>query len=201
MRTSPILKALFPMIRAKVLAATFGQPDREWYLTELARTLGTQPSSLQREVDALSQAGLLQQRRDGRRVYLKPDRDSPIFADLQHIMEKTTGIIPVLRSELEPLGESVRVAFLYGSIARSEETSASDIDLMVIGTTGLSALVPALRRSERTLGRPVNPTVYSVRDFRQKARSRDHFLTTVLGGEKQFVKGSAHELETITGEG
>ena len=201
MRTSPILEALFPGVRAKVLAATFGQPDREWYITELARALETQPSSLQRELEALSKAGILEQRRDGRRVYVKPDRNSPVFADLKHLLEKTAGLIPVLRRELEPLGESVRLAFLYGSIARSEETSASDIDLMVVGAAGLSDLIPALRSSERALGRPVNPSVYSVGEFRQKARNRDHFVTTVLRGAKQFVKGSEHELEAVVGEG
>jgi uncharacterized protein len=201
MRTSPILEALFPGVRVKVLAATFGQPDREWYLTELARTLDTRPSSLQRELEALSEAGILTQRRDGRRVYLKPDRNSPVFADLKHLLEKTAGLIPVLQSELEPLGESIRLAFVYGSIARAEERSTSDIDLIVIGEAGLSDLIPALRSSERTLGRPVNPSVYSVEEFRQKARNRDHFLTTVLRGAKQFVKGSEHELEAVVGEG
>jgi DNA-binding transcriptional ArsR family regulator len=199
MRTSPILEALFPEVRAKVLAATFGQPDREWYVTELARALETQPSSLQRELEALSKAGILEQRRDGRRVYLKPDRSSPVFADLKHLLEKTAGLIPVLGSELEPLGESVRLAFVYGSIGRSEETSVSDIDLMVIGTAGLSDLIPALRNSERALGRPVNPTVYSTEEFQERALHRDHFLTTVLKGPKQFVKGGEHELETIVG--
>ena len=201
MRTSPILEALFPEVRAKVLAATFGQPDREWYLTELARALETQPSSLQRELEALSKAGILEQRRDGRRVYLKPDRNSPVFADLKHLMEKTAGLIPVLHGELEPLDGSVRLAFLYGSVARSEETSASDIDLMVIGTAGLSDLIPALRNSERVLGRPVNPSVYSVEEFQQKSRDQNHFLMAVLRGSKQFVKGNEHELEALVGEG
>ena len=201
MRKSPILEALFPEVRAKVLAATFGQPDREWYLTELARALETQPSSLQRELEALSKAGILEQRHDGRRVYLKPDRNSPVFPDLRRLMEKTAGLIPVLHNELEPLGESVRLAFLYGSVARSEEVSASDIDLMVIGTAGLSDLIPALRNSERVLGRPVNPSVYSMEEFQQKARDQNHFLMAVLRGSKQFVKGNEHELEALVGEG
>lgn len=201
MRSSPVLEALFPEVRARVLAATFGQPDREWYVTELAKALETQPSSLQRELEALSKAGILEQRRDGRRVYLKPDRTSPVFADLRNLLEKTAGLIPVLRGELGTLGEGVRLAFVYGSIARVEETSASDIDLMVIGKVGLSDLIPALRNCERTLGRPVNPTVYSPNEFQGKARKGDHFLTTVLKGAKEFVKGDEHELETIVGEG
>ena len=201
MRISPILEALFPEVRAKVLAAVFGQPDREWYLTELARTLKTQPSSLQRELEALSKAGILEQRRDGRRVYVKPDKNSPVFADLRGLLEKTAGVIPVLRSELETLGESIRLAFVYGSVARSEETSVSDIDLMVVGKAGLSDLIPALRNSERILGRPVNPSVYSSEEFQERVRSENHFLTTVLKGAKQFVKGGEDELERIAGKG
>ena len=104
-----------------------------------------QPSSLQRELEALSKAGILEQRRDGRRVYVKTDRTSPVFADLRGLLEKTAGVIPVLRGELETLGESIYLAFVYGSIARSEETSVSDIDLMVAGKAGLSDLIPALR--------------------------------------------------------
>ena len=184
-----------------MLAAVFGQPDREWYLTELARTLKTQPSSLQRELEALSKAGILEQRRDGRRVYVKTDRNSPVFADLRGLLEKTAGIIPVLRGELDTLGESIYLAFVYGSIARSEETSVSDIDLMVVGKAGLSDLIPALRNSERILGRPVNPSVYSSEDFQERARSGDHFLTTVLKGAKHFVKGGEDELERIAGKG
>ena len=123
-----------------------------------------------------------------------------MFADLKHLLEKTSGLIPVLRNELETIGESVRLAFIYGSVARSEETSASDIDVMIIGGAGLSDLIPALRNSERTLGRPVNPTVYSVKEFQEKVSRGDHFLTTVLKGAKQFVKAGEHELEAIFNE-
>jgi hypothetical protein len=85
-------------------------------------------------------------------------------------------------------------------MARSEESSESDVDLMLIGTVGLSEIVPALRRAEAILGRPVNPTVYSIEEFERKARVHDHFLGRVLSGSKQFVKGSEHELEAITGK-
>ena len=152
-------------------------------------------------MDALSKAGILEQTRDGRRVYLKPNALSPVFIDLKNLIAKTAGLVPVLKSALEELGDGIQVAFLYGSMARSEESSESDADLMVIGTVGLSEIVPALRRAEAILGRPVNPTVYSIEEFGRKARVHDHFLGTVLSGAKQFVKGSEHELETITGKG
>ena len=200
MRRSPIIDALFPEIRGKILAATLTRPEKSWYLSELSTFLHTRPSSLQREVDALSKAGILEQTRDGRRVYLKPNALSPVFIDLKNLIAKTAGLVPVLKSALEELGDGIQVAFLYGSMARSEEVSESDVDLMVIGTVSLSEMVPALRRAEAILGRSVNPTVYSLEEFGRKARAHDHFLSTVLGGAKQIVKGNERELEEIIGE-
>ena len=175
-----------------------GEP---WYLSELSAFLHTQPSSLQREVDTLSKAGILEQWRDGRRVYLKPDTHSPVFLDLKGLFDKTAGLIPVLQQTLEPFGDRIQLAFLYGSVARSEEETGSDVDLLVVGSVGLAELVPALRSAEQILGRPVNPTVFSTEEFGRKARRHDHFLSTVLRGAKQFVKGSKRELEAITGKG
>src|ERR1035437_1449682 len=170
MRRSPIIDALFPEIRGKILAATLTRPEKSWYLSELSTFLHTRPSSLQREVDALSKAGILEQTRDGRRVYLKPNALSPVFIDLKNLIAKTAGLVPVLQEALEDIGEHIKIAFLYGSIARSEEVSESDVDLMVIGTVGLSEMVPALKSAEAILGRPINPTVYSLEEFRSEER-------------------------------
>ena len=201
MRKSPIIEALFPEIRGKILGATLMRPEKNWYLTELSTFLHTQPSSLQREIDALSRAGILQQWREGRRVYLKPDALSPVFSDLKNLFAKTTGLVPVLQQALEELGDRIKVAFVYGSMARSEEVSESDIDLMIIGAAGLSEMIPALKRTEAILGRPISPTIYSTEEFGRKTRARDHFLSTVLSSATQFVKGSDNELEQLTGAG
>lgn len=82
---------------------------------------------------ALSKAGILEQRRDGRRMYFKADKTSPVFADSKNLLEKTAGIVPVLEQEPAPLQDRIRLAFVYGSVARSQEESGSDIDLMVVG--------------------------------------------------------------------
>ena len=199
MRSSPILEALFPDIRSKILAVLLLQPEKRWYLTELASRLETQPSSLQREVEALSKAGLLEQTKDGRRVYFKADTNSPVFSDLRGLLEKTVGLVPILKQEMDAFGERIQLAFIYGSTARSEESSESDVDLMIVGDVGLADLVPSLRRAEQRFGRPVNPTVYSSKEFKAKRKNRDHFLATVLRGAKEFVKGNDGELATVAG--
>ena len=197
MRNQPALQVLFPGIRQGVLAATLTQPDKWWYLSELAQYLHTSPSSLQRELRALVASGILQKRREGTRTYFKAEARSPMFPELRNLFEKTAGLIPNLQRLLAPFKDRIACAFVYGSIARRTEAALSDVDLMVIGSVGLAELSPALRKAESRLGRDVNVTAYSVSEFREKVAAKGHFLATVLRGPKQFVKGSQHDLEKI----
>ena len=198
MRTSIVLDTLFPGIRRGVLTATLTRPEKWWYLSELASLLHTRPSSLQRELAALVQSGILEQRRDGRRTYFKAETRSPIFRDLRGIFEKTVGLVPTLRICLQPFDNKIACAFVYGSVARREERATSDIDLMVIGNVGLAELSSSLRRAEKRLGREINVTNYSVEEFGKKVAENDHFLATVLKGGLQFVKGEHRDLDAIT---
>jgi predicted nucleotidyltransferase len=200
MRKPRALASLFPTIRGDLLAATLTQPDRWWYLSELAEFLGTTPSSLQRELKALVAGGILERRREGTRMYFKADRRSPLFPELRGLIEKTAGLLPTLHEVLSPLGDRIDCAFVYGSVARGEEHAMSDVDLMVIGSAGLADLTPALRRAERRLGREVNATNYSRTEFRKKSATEDHFISEVLAAAKEFVKGDEHELDAIVGK-
>jgi predicted nucleotidyltransferase len=171
-------------------------PDRWWYLSDLAKHLEVRPSSLQRELSSLVAAGVLRRRRDGNRVYFQPDPACPFLDELQGLMVKTVGLVDVLREALTPLSKRIAWAFVYGSIARGEEISSSDIDLMVIGDVGLATLTTPLQRVEEQLQRPVNPTVYAQAEVAKKLQAAHHFLHEVFTREKLFVLGCADELET-----
>jgi len=198
MRTLRPLDALFPRIRQGLLAATFGHPERWWFLTELAQRLETAPSSLQRELDALTVTGLLERRREGRRTYYRAQRHASIFHDLQGLVRKTLGAVEQIRTRLAPFRQRIRCAFVYGSVAGRRETAHSDLDVMVLGSVGLAELARAMRPVERRLRREVNFTVFREAEFRRQLRAGSHFLTSVLKGRKTFIRGDARELETIT---
>lgn len=198
MRNSALLRALFPTSRADILAACMLQPDRWWYLTELAAHLSTGPSSLQRDLSSLTHVGILEQRRDGRRVYVKANIDAPVFPEIRGLIQKTTGILPALQLLLEPFRDKILCAFVFGSVARIAEHAASDVDLMVIGSIGMMELSPALRKIERHVGREINATVFGRQEFRSKAK--DHFLAAILHESKQFLIGDERILGDIVGE-
>ncbi len=199
MRKPNLLDALLPKTRQAILAATLLPPQRSWYLSDLARHLGVTPSSLQRELAGLVEAGILLRRRDGNRVYYQADPDCPLLPDLQGLLVKTAGLADVIRQVLRPHAGGIRIALIYGSVARARERSTSDVDLLIVGTVGLADLAPALKEAERRLQRPVNPLLYSPREFAEKARSGHHLVTSILRSDVLYVVGDNRELERLAG--
>lgn len=196
MRKDSTLAALISPTRQSVLTTLFLRPDKEWYLSELAASLGTGPSSLQREVDALIRVGILKKRVDGRRSYVQANEDSSIFPELRGLVEKTSGIVPMLLDAVKRT-KGLKIAFIYGSLARGEEGAESDVDVMLLGNVSTMELSPRLRAVETAVGRQVNPTVFSLDEFAKKVTEKNHFLRTVMKNKKIMLVGTENELESI----
>ncbi len=194
-----LIDALLPEVRQDILGILLLQPDRWWYMSDLASHLNRPVSSLQRELNALTDVGILENKRDGNRVYYRADTRCPIFPELSSILTKTSGLVDQLRVALRHLENKIRVAAIFGSLARSEEHSGSDIDLLVVGDLGLGDLVAALQETELKLSREINPTVYTEDEYKSKVMSGDHFLTSILETERLFLIGDEHEMESLAG--
>jgi DNA-binding transcriptional ArsR family regulator len=199
MRKTSAVDRLINKTTQALLGATVLQPDRSWYLSDLAKHLRRRPSSLQQPLAALVSAGILTRRKEGNRVYFRTDPDCPFLPELQGLIAKTVGLVDVIRDSLSPLADQLEVAFIHGSVAKAREQAASDIDLIVIGSLGLAELSPVLEGAESRLGRPVNANVYSPAEFAKKLAAGNHFLRSVLGKKKLFVIGKPHDLKRIHG--
>jgi predicted nucleotidyltransferase len=199
MRNNELLNVLLPKTRQGILAATLVRPEKAWYVSELARRMGVPSSSLQRELQDLTEAGVLKSHRQGRMVYYQANTDSPVFPELRGLLLKTAGLVDVLVDALEPFVARLRLVFVYGSIASGQEQSDSDIDLMVVGKVSPAELALPLRYARELLGREINPTVYTSSEFDKKRAANDHFLTHVLAKPRLVVLGSADDLGKAAG--
>ena len=197
-RTSPVMDVLLPKTKQHLLSAILLQPDRSWYLRELARHLHVPSSSLQRELAQFVEAGIVAKRQDGNRVYFQADRTCPIFQELSKMLTKTVGLADLVRNALTPLKAKIDLAFIYGSVASSEERSSSDVDLMLVGKATLADLAVVLRSLEEQLGRSVNTTVYTSHEFLKRISEKNHFLSSVLKTELLFIFGTSDDLARLT---
>ena len=194
---SGIAEFLLGQTRSRVLAALFLHPDKALHVRELARLASASAGSLHRELRGLHQVGLLLRSEIGRQVHYQANARSPVFAELAGLLRKTVGIADVLRDALAALGDSIELAFVYGSVASGTESSRSDVDVMVLGSAGFADVALALADAQGFIGREVNPTPMSAAEFAKKLRDGQGFASNVAASPKIWLKGDENDLAEL----
>lgn len=185
-----IADVLFSGVQQRVLGLLFGRPERSFYANEIEKLGKTGRGSLQKELQRMTSSGLITMTTIGRQKHYQANKNCIIYQELKSITLKTFGLSNVLRSALADSESKIRYAFVYGSVAKGTDTTASDIDVMVISETlSYSELFDVLGKAEEVLKRKVNPTVYTPEDFLKKIEGDNHFVTRVLRQPKIVLIG------------
>ena len=187
--------ALFPAVRQRVLAVLFGSPDRSFYANELIALARSGSGAVQRELASLLAAGLITVRDQGNQKHYQANAASPVFAELRGLVLKTVGLADVLRAALAPLEDQVAAAFVYGSVARQQDTAASDVDVLIVSDAlGYAEVFGALEGAAQTLGRTINPTLYTRAELARRRAQDNAFVTRVLDQPRIWLMGDEEAL-------
>ena len=189
---------LFGTYRQRVLGLLLLNPERSYYVREIARLTGTAAGTLHKELARLAGVGLLVRESVGNQVRYSANRDCPVFEELASILRKTSGLVDVLAEALSSVENQISLAFVFGSLARGEPQSSSDVDVMLVGSIGFADAVRVLHPVQETLRREINPVVYSLDEFQRRITSGDSFIREVLIQPKLFIAGNEDELRKLT---
>jgi len=192
--TANLASLLFGAYRRDALALLLLHPELSLHVREIGRLTGKAPGTMLRELKQLADAGVLSRKPVGNQVQFQANSACPIFEDLRNILKKTAGIADVVRGALEPLADRIQVAFVYGSIARGDERTGGDLDLMILGEAKFAEVVHALAAAREILRREINPNLYPMREFRKKVAAGDPFLKRVVADKKIFLIGDSNDL-------
>lgn len=193
--SSTVADALLPKVRQRVLAVLFGTPDRSYYANELIALAQSGTGAVQRELASLSAAGLITISKQGNQKHYQANASAPVFAELRGLVLKTMGLADVLRHALFPLTAQIDMAFIYGSVARQQDTAHSDIDVMIVSPTlAYGEVFGALENATQTLGRKVNPTLYSPLEWAKRIAEDSAFVTRVLQQPKIWLIGNEEQV-------
>jgi predicted nucleotidyltransferase len=193
-----MIEALLPRTRRAVLALLFARPDEAFYQREIVRATGGGKGSVGRELGALAAAGVILREKRGNLVYYRANRDCPIYPELHGLMVKTAGIADVVREALNQV-EGIRLAFIFGSMAKGSGDAKSDVDALIVGEASFADISAALLAAQERLGREITPTVYSAEEFSERLKTKHHFLMRVLKEPKIMLVGTSDDLERMGG--
>lgn len=183
--------------RAGIFSALFGLGAQELHAREISRQTGFTLATVQQELKKLVELDLITRRKDGNRVCFQANTRHPLFTDIQNLTIKTSGVVPLLREALEPVAEEISSAFIFGSVARSEEQAHSDVDIMIIGNIGLRKISALIAPVCQKLDREINPHTMTAGTFSGRMKDGDAFLANVVQSKKLFLIGGEDELGAL----
>ena len=181
--------------RRRLLAYYFTNPAARHHLRDLAERLSADPSNLSKELRRLEREGLFRSEISGRQKYFQLNNQYPLFDEVRGIVGKTIGAASMIRAALKKI-EGIDEAYLYGSFAKNQQDTASDIDVLVIGSPPDEALAQAMRKLGRQLGREINYTVLTPKEFESRRARKDAFLENVWHNKRVSLISPDEEVKT-----
>jgi predicted nucleotidyltransferase len=198
-RSLSLSDALFPRVRQRVLGILYGNPDRPFFTNEIIGLAQSGRGAVQRELADLAAVGLLTVSTQGNQKQYQANTAAPIFPELRGLVLKTVGLADAVRNALLPLQDQIAAAFVFGSVAKQQDTASSDIDLMIVSETlGYGDVFGALEPASTALGRQVNPTVYTHTQLRKRAQQDNAFIQRVLAQPKLWLIGTEETLHALS---
>jgi len=189
-------QVLFSKVQCRVLAILYGHPARSFYTNEIIQLANSGTGAVQRELVKLVSVGLINVKKMGNQKQYQVNRNANLFPELRSIVLKTFGLAEVINGSLQPIVKHIDFAFIYGSIAKSEDKADSDIDLMLIGDNiSYSIVFPLLEKAQKQLERSINPTCYSLSEWGRKRKQGNNFIIQILKQPKIMLIGEEDDLE------
>jgi len=184
-------------IRRLLLLNFFINPDKEYYTRELEKKFSTNAGNLSRELRRIETTGLIKSRPIGNLLLYSANRNSNLFEEFSQLVLKTVGVDYLL----EPFiitDKKILSAFIYGSYAKQQFDSISDIDLFVLidksDDVFYEEFIQRLDNAERIIGREINAEIILKSELANKLKSNDPYYQDILTGPKIFIKGEENDL-------
>jgi len=154
-------------IRKNILLLFVYNPEKEYYINEVARLMKTSSGTAARELQKLIKSGFLKKEEKANAMYFKMNSASVVAHDIKNIIDKTIGLEYVLKRELSGI-KNICFSFIFGSYVSGDMKVDSDIDLYIIGEVNEDELHMRTKNVEKYIHREVNYHIATIGEFKEK---------------------------------
>ena len=175
-------------LRQKILSYYFTNPTKRLYVRQAASILEEDPGNLSKEFSRLEKEGVFIAEMQGNQKHFYLNKQYPLHNELKSILFKTVGVEGRLKEIIAKM-KGVQLSFIYGSYATNNENASSDVDLLIVGKLDEDKLLKEIESAERILGREINYNIYPPKEYKEKLKRKDNFITNILKRPKIILKG------------
>lgn len=156
----------------KITSLIFKNPERWTHIREIARKLNISPETARKHLAGLKKHNILEERKEGNLLQFRAKienenyKHEKILYNLGAIHD--SGVVNFLYEYYSP-----KAIILFGSYARGEDLSASDVD---IGIVTSNKKRPDLSSFEKKLARKINLSLFTRKDVSKE------FFTNIING-------------------
>jgi hypothetical protein len=172
--------------RVKLLYIFFREPERPFFVRELARLIDIQLNAVRRELSNLERFGIVRHVSPGtmskhvlldRSKYYQLDSGHVLFAELKAFLTKAYVLEQkqVIESILKSAGD-VHYCLLTGSFMRI----AAPTDMLLVGDLTVPALEKTIAKFEHDSGETLRYTLMDEHEFNERLSCGDVFLTHIF---------------------
>ncbi len=190
--------------RLRLLRLFFLNPNRQYYVREMARHVRSQINAVRRELENLQSAGIIttadapddlsaaQQRKLARCTWYQLCQDYLFHEELRNLIMKSRVLGErALGDELKKITKNLHVLLFTGHFVDHHDVAT---DLLVVGTVDEKKLSRTIKKYEVDLGKEIRYTVFSPKEFKERQQVVDKFLYSIYQSPHIVVVG-----EGITG--
>ena len=178
--------------KGEILNLMFLNPGKKYYLSEIARILGKEPSAYQKYIEGFIKDGILCDERVGNMRFFWLNKNYNLYNEIKNIISKTIGVEAKLKTLLKEI-DSVETAFIFGSFATDKFNRSSDIDLFLVGEENQDAIIEHITKLEVEIGRSINYHIYSKKEVLDKIHIKNDFINNIFNREIILLKGDIDE--------
>ena len=174
--STPTEKLFGSKTRAKLLQLFFENPEKSFYVREMARVIDEQINSVRRGIDIIKKETF------DNKIYYSANKKHPFSHAMIEIFAKKDGgkqEKETKESICETLCRPVK-NYLSGLVVTNRLPGQDGVDLLIIGDDRTKKLTRWAEVIEKKQGKPINYVIMSPEDFVYRKSVRDRFVMDVM---------------------
>lgn len=165
--------------RAKILRLLLTNPEKSYFVREIARKIHEHMNSVRRELSLLLETELLATTGEGQKKYYRANREHGLFTELKTLVFK--GEVFEERKLLSQIEDSGRI-YLLVLAGFFVNQSDAPTDVLIVGSINRPKLERLMHTFQEHFDREIHYTVMTKQEFEYRHSLTDRFLYGILSG-------------------